>query len=43
MNEKEQKVVGILEQPPRPVEGIKGIVIDKIMAGNVEDAINLFR
>lgn len=42
MKEEKQQVVGIIEQPPRPVEGIKGIVIDKIMAGNVEDAINLF-
>ena len=42
MKEEKQQVVGIIEQPPRPVEGIKGIVINKIMAGNVEDAINLF-
>ena len=42
MKEEQKKVVAIIEQPPRPVEGIKGIVIDKIMAGNVEDAINLF-
>lgn len=42
MKQEERKVVGIIEQPPRPVEGIKKIVIDKIVSGNVDDAINLF-
>lgn len=42
MKQEERKVAGIIEQPPRPVEGIKKIVIDKIVSGNVDDAINLF-
>lgn len=42
MKENEQKVASIIEQPPRSIEGIKSIVINKIMDGNVDDAISLF-
>ena len=38
----EQKPVPAITQPPRPIEGIKAIVVNKIKQGNVDDAIQLF-
>lgn len=38
----EQKPVPAIIQPPRPIEGIKAIVVNKIKQGNVDDAIKLF-
>lgn len=42
MKQEVQQVACIIEQQPRPIEGIKGIVVSKLLAGEVDDAINLF-
>lgn len=42
MKQQEQKKVAVIEQQTRPIEGIKGIVISKILSDNVDDAIALF-
>lgn len=42
MKEEQKPVASIIQQQPKPVEGIKGIVISMLNDGNVDDAINLF-
>ena len=42
MREVTTPIIGNIQTSARPIEGIKGIVIQKIEAGNVDDAIALF-
>lgn len=42
MSKEKQQVAPPIEQQPRPIEGIKSVVVEKILDGKVEDAIDLF-
>ena len=42
MSKEKEQAAPPIEQQTRPIEGIKGIVIKKILSGNVDDAIALF-
>lgn len=42
MSKEKQQVAPPIEQRPRPIEGIKSVVVEKILDGKVEDAIDLF-
>lgn len=42
MSKEKQQAAHSIEQQPRPIEGIKSVVVGKILDGKVEDAIDLF-
>ena len=42
MSKEKEQAAPPIEQQTRPIEGIKSIVIRKILSGNVDDAIALF-
>lgn len=42
MKREDMNSVNVIQHLPRPIEGIKAIVVNKIKDGNVDDAIQLF-